>query len=149
MERSQPIAPPVASFIDATEAFFENLAGVEWSLLAIALAAFLVYLSLRSRASFNILRAAYPTEHLQWRYIWGAYMAGYGFNSVIPARGGDVVRLFLAKHRVEGSTYPTLGATLLVETVFDTLVGSILISWALATGVLPGLGVLPLSLIHI
>ena len=36
-----------------------------------------------------------PDERIEFRNIWGAYLAGYGFNSVVPARGGDVVRLFL------------------------------------------------------
>ena len=137
MERSQPIAPPVASFIDAAEAFFENLAGVEWPLLALALAAFLVYLSLRSRASFNILRAAYPTEHLQWRYIWGAYMAGYGFNSVIPARGGDVVRLFLTKTSVPRSSYPAVASSFAVELVFDAVMAVFILTFAFSQGVFP------------
>ena len=67
--------------------------------LVLALALFTAYLTLRARASFNILRAAYPTEQIEFRQIWGAYFAGYGFNAVIPARGGDVVRLFLTRAR--------------------------------------------------
>ena len=35
-----------------------------------------LYLTLRSRAYFNVLRAAYPAERFQWRRIWGAYVAG-------------------------------------------------------------------------
>ena len=81
--------------------------------------AFFGYLTLRSRASYNVLRAAYPDEHFGWRDIWGAYFAGYGFNSVIPARGGDVVRLFLTKTRYPHATYPAVAATFAVETVFD------------------------------
>ncbi|MBA2566794.1 MAG: flippase-like domain-containing protein [Thermoleophilaceae bacterium] len=137
METSQPIAPPAASFIDAAQAFFENLAGVEWPLLAIALAAFLVYLTLRSRASYNILRAAYPTEHFQWRYIWGAYMAGYGFNSVIPARGGDFVRLFLTKTSIPRSSYPAVTSSFAVELVFDAFMAIFILSFAFSQGVFP------------
>ena len=35
---------------------------------------------LRARASFHILRAAYPAEQIPFRMIWGAYLAAYGFN---------------------------------------------------------------------
>jgi glycosyltransferase 2 family protein len=64
-------------------------------------------------------------------------------NSVVPARGGDLLKLYLVKHRVDGATYPTLASTLIVETLFDTVVAGGILGWALAIGVLPGLDVLP------
>ena len=73
----------------------------------------------------------------------GAYLAGVGVNAIIPARGGDVLKLYLVHHRVEGTTYPTLGATLIVETLFDLVVAAGILAWALTIGVLPGLGVTP------
>ena len=73
---------------------------VDWLSLLIALALFIGYLSLRALASFRILRAAYPDEEFPFKHIWGAYLAGYGFNAVVPARGGDIVRLFLTKTSV-------------------------------------------------
>jgi hypothetical protein len=99
--------------------------------------AFVGYLTLRSRASFHILRAAYPDERLEWRKIWGAYFAGYGFNSVIPARGGDVVRLFLTKNAVPNSSYPAVAATFAVEMVFDVMMGVLILSFAFTQGVFP------------
>ena len=129
--------PPLASFFDAVEAFFDNLAAVQWGMLAVALSSFLVYLTLRSRASFHILRAAYPTERIQWRYIWGAYMAGYGFNSVIPARGGDIVRLFLTKVSVPRSSYPAVASSFAVELVFDGVMAIFILSFAFSQGVFP------------
>jgi len=44
---------------------------------------------------------------------------------------------------VPGTTYPTLGATLIVETLLDMVVAGGILAWALTIGVLPGLGVLP------
>jgi glycosyltransferase 2 family protein len=58
-------------------------------------------------------------------------------NSVLPARGGDLIKLYLVKHRMEEATYPTLGSTLVVETMFDFVVAGGLMVWALAIGVLP------------
>jgi uncharacterized membrane protein YbhN (UPF0104 family) len=94
-------------------------------------------LTLRSRASFNILRAAYPSERFRWQDIWGAYFAGYGFNAVIPARGGDVVRLFLTKSAVPRSSYPAVGATFVVELGYDAAMGSLILLFAFTQGVFP------------
>jgi len=55
----------------------------------------------------------------------------------VPARAGDVVKLYLIKHRIPESTYTTLTPTLVVETLFDFFVGIALIAWALSLGVLP------------
>jgi uncharacterized membrane protein YbhN (UPF0104 family) len=74
--------------------------------------------------------------------MFGAYVAGTGVNAVIPARGGDVVRLFLAKRRVEGSTYTTLVSTTLLQTAFDMVVAGCFILWAITQHVLPGVDVL-------
>ena len=125
------------SFFRAVEDFASNLAAVQWGALLLALIAFGIYLTLRSRAAFHILRAAYPDERFQWRRVWGAYFAGYGFNSVIPARGGDVVRLFLTKGAVPNSTYPAVGATFAVEMVFDAVMGTLILTFAFTQGVFP------------
>ena len=43
-------------FFEAFEQFFENLAAIQWGSLTFAMLAFVAYLTLRSRASFHILR---------------------------------------------------------------------------------------------
>ncbi len=125
------------SFFDAVDEFFSNLASVRLGSLLLAAIFFTVYLTLRSRASFNILRAAYPAERFRWLDIWGAYFAGYGFNSVIPARGGDVVRLFLTKTSVPRSSYSAVAATFAVELGFDAAMGSLILLFAFTQGVFP------------
>jgi uncharacterized membrane protein YbhN (UPF0104 family) len=125
------------SFFDAVDDFFSNLASVRPGPLALALILFTLYLTLRARASFNILRAAYPTERFNFREIWGAYFAGYGFNAVIPARGGDVVRLFLTKTSVPNSSYPAVAASFAVELGFDIAMGSLILLFAFTQGVFP------------
>jgi uncharacterized membrane protein YbhN (UPF0104 family) len=125
------------SFFDAVDSFFSNLASVQPLPLLFAFALFTCYLTLRARASFNILRAAYPTERISFRRIWGAYFAGYGFNAVIPARGGDVVRLFLTKQSVPNSSYPAVAASFVVEVIFDVVMGSVILLFAFSQGVFP------------
>jgi uncharacterized protein (TIRG00374 family) len=125
------------SFFDAVEQFFEGLADVRLGPLLLALLCFGVYLTFRARASYNILRAAYPTEHIEFRNIWGAYFAGYGFNAVIPARGGDVVRLFLTKISIPRSSYPAVAASFVVEAGFDVAMGVLILAFAFSQGVFP------------
>jgi uncharacterized membrane protein YbhN (UPF0104 family) len=129
---SASIGESFSSFFDAVDKFFSNLASVQLLPLLLALLLFTCYLTLRARASFNVLRAAYPTERIEFLRIWGAYFAGYGFNAVIPARGGDVVRLFLPN-----SSYPAVAATFVVELIFDVVMGSLMLLFAFTQGVFP------------
>jgi uncharacterized membrane protein YbhN (UPF0104 family) len=125
------------SFFDAVDDFISNLASVRPGPLVLALMLFTAYLTLRARASFNILRVTYPDELIRFREIWGAYFAGYGFNAVIPARGGDVVRLFLTKTSVPNSSYPAVAATFFVELIYDAAMGSVILLFAFTQGVFP------------
>lgn len=143
--RSLPWVPlPVASFTndlgafsDAVSSFFDQLSQIAWQPLLIGLAVFLCYLSTRALAFFNILRAAYPDEQIEFKRIWGAYIAAYGFNNVVPARGGDVIKIFLAKTSISNSTYPAVGAAMLVESIFDLVMGVFILSFAFSQGVFP------------
>src|SRR3954451_12872674 len=126
-----------SSFFDAVGSFFSNLAQVQWLYLLLALIFFTAYLTLRARASFHILRAAYPDVKIPFKGVWGAYFAGYGFNSVIPARGGDVIRLFLTKTSVPTSSYPAIGAAFAVEFIFDLTIAVPVLAYAFSQGVFP------------
>jgi uncharacterized membrane protein YbhN (UPF0104 family) len=126
-----------SAFFDAVGSFFGSLAAIHWLSLILGLIAFGIYLSIRARASFHILRAAYPDERFQFRYIWGAYIAGYGFNSVVPARGGDVIRLFLTKSRIPDSSYPAVASSFTVELIFDLCMAVPILAFAFSQGVFP------------
>jgi uncharacterized membrane protein YbhN (UPF0104 family) len=126
-----------SAFFNAVGDFFGSLAAIKWLALFVALVAFGIYLSLRARASFNILRAAYPDEKIEFRYIWGAYFAGYGFNSVVPARGGDVIRLFLTRSRIPDSSYPAVASSFAVELLFDLCMAVPVLAFAFSQGVFP------------
>lgn len=127
----------IASFFDAVGAFFDSLSRVGWLSLLLGAACFVVYLTLRARAFFNTLRAAYPQEPIAFRRIWGAYIAAYGFNNVIPARGGDIIKLFLVKRSIPHATYPAVGAAICVEAVFDAVMGVFILTFAFTQGVFP------------
>ena len=132
----------IHSVLHAIAVFFHHLAAVEWKWLALGVLCQLGKLGAVSRAWRNIIKAAYPDRRVRWRQIFGAYVAGTGVNALIPARGGDVVRLFLAKRRVDGATYTTLVSTSLLQTLFDMAVAGCIVAWALTQHVLPGINVL-------
>lgn len=127
--------------VRAAEILFDRLAAIEWRFVALAALCHLAKMVVRTRAWRNILAAANPQAAVPWRSVFGAYVAGVGVNAIVPARGGDLLKLYLIRRRVAGSTYPTLASTLLVETLFDAVVASALLVWALSLGVLPGLEV--------
>jgi uncharacterized membrane protein YbhN (UPF0104 family) len=127
----------VGHFFHAVGVFFHHLAAVQWQFLGYAIACHVVKLLFRAGAWRAIVNAAYPDARLKFRTAFGAYIAGVGVNSIVPARGGDVVKLYLVRHRIPGSSYATLTPTLIVETLFDFVTSGALIIWALASGVLP------------
>src|SRR5438874_6054476 len=127
----------MGAFLHAARVFWDHLAAVHWELLAIALGFHFAKLVLRAVAWRAILRAAHPHARLPLRTVFGAYVAGVGVNSVAPARSGDLVKLYLVKHRLGDSSYATLAPTLVAETVLDFFVAGGLMIWALSIGVLP------------
>jgi uncharacterized membrane protein YbhN (UPF0104 family) len=131
------IVAGIGDFFDAVGSFFDQLASISWGALVLGLLCFGVYLTIRSRAFFHVLRAAYPTERIEFRRIWGAYIAAYGFNNVVPARGGDVMKLFLVKTSIDSSTYSAIGAAFLVEMGFDASMGVLILIFAFTQGVFP------------
>lgn len=129
---------PIASgFLQSVADFFSDLAAVKPLPLVIALAFFGAYLTMRARAYFNVLRAAYPESEFQFRRIWGAWVAAYGFNNMVPLRGGDIIKLFLVKSSVPGSSYPAVASSFAVESVFDLTIGIPVLIFAFTQGVFP------------
>jgi uncharacterized membrane protein YbhN (UPF0104 family) len=126
--------------LHAIGVFFEQLAAVKFSALALAVLAHLLKTMCTSRAWRNTITASYPEEPVPWIRIYASYLAGVGVNAIIPARGGDAVRLFLAHRAVPGSTYVTLGSTLLVLSFFDMAMALLIFVYALTLGVLPAVG---------
>src|SRR6476469_5502566 len=133
----------LTAFLDAASAVFSNRADVKWEALILPLAVHFVHICCRGRGWFNTLRAAYPNQPFRYRRILGAYIAGVGVNSVVPIRGGDVVKIYLAKHSIPGSRYPTVTSSFFVESVFDLSIGAFVMLFAITQGALPSLPTLP------
>ena len=125
------------SFVDAAGAFFEHLTDISWGPLVLALAMLLAMYLARARSWQNVLRAAYPQARVPFRGIAGAYLAGAGINAVVPARVGDATKIFLARGQVRHSSYPALTSSFLVQAIFDTAAGLLVLVYALTQGLLP------------
>lgn len=132
---------PVTQVSHAIDVFFAHVTAISWRLVAVALVFQLLKTAARTRAQRNTLAAAYPTSVVRWRTVFGAYLAGAGVNALIPIRGGDLLRLYLIRRRIDGGSYPTLVAAALVEVPFDLVASIALLAWAVQTGALPGLRV--------
>ena len=132
----------MSDVLNAFTAFFDHLRAIAWLPVLFALACHAAKIGARTRAWRNILAAAYPAARVRWRSVAAAWVAGAGVNAIVPVRGGDVLKLFIVKRRIEGATYATLASSLLVETIVDLLLSGALLLWALQQNVLPGVRVL-------
>jgi uncharacterized membrane protein YbhN (UPF0104 family) len=125
------------SFQHGAQEFFHRLSDIAWAAMAIALLFYFAHLLARSRAWQNVLRAAYPDRKVPFSRITAAYLVGAGMNSVVPARVGDAVKIFLVKRSIRRSTYPTVVSSFFVGSVFDTSAGILVFIYALTQGLLP------------
>jgi uncharacterized membrane protein YbhN (UPF0104 family) len=126
-------------FLDSVAKFIDNISSIAWLPLVIALLCQGAYLTLRTVAWYNGLRAAYPQESFPWRNIWAAEVAGNGISSVVPAHAGIFVRLYLGRHSVRGSNYATVGSSCMVELPFDFVVGLLILAYGFSQGIFPQL----------
>ncbi len=133
----------MSRILDATAAFFDTLSSVDIGLVGLAICCHLLKLACTSRAWRNVIAAAYPGQEVPYRSVLAAYAAGVGVNAIIPARAGDVVRLYLTHRAIPGATYTTLVASTAVLAVVDMTLAGLLFLWALTQGLLPSLDSLP------
>jgi len=127
----------VNQFLNSVGTFFSNLADLSWGPLLLGLLCWATYLLLRSRALRNAIQAAYPTEHVRWRDVWGAYVAGLGINQVFPLGGGTLVQYFLTRISIPASSYPAVIAAIWTALVFDWGVNLLVLIFAFTQGVFP------------
>jgi uncharacterized membrane protein YbhN (UPF0104 family) len=130
-------------FFHATTEFFRHLSEVHWSEFGLALLCLLAMQLARAWAWRNVLKAAYPDTRISFTHLVAAYLAGAGINAIIPAHAGDVTKVFLVKRQIPDSSYPAVTSSFLVQTVFDTSVGILVLLYAITQGLLPPLPELP------
>jgi len=130
-------------FFNSAAEFFRHLSEVHWSQFGVALLCLLAMQLTRAWAWRNVLRAAYPQRPIPFVPLAAAYLAGAGINAVVPAHAGDVTKVFLVKRQIPDSSYPAVTSSFLVQTVFDTSVGILVLLYAISQGLLPPLPQIP------
>lgn len=131
------------AFFDRGAEFFRHLSEIHWTTFAIALLCLLGMQLSRAWAWRNVLRAAYPGKPIPFLRLAAAYLAGAGINAVVPAHAGDATKVFLAKRQIPDSSYPAVTSSFLVQTLFDTAVGVLVLLYAISQGLLPPLPRIP------
>ena len=124
-------------FWNAAQAFFESIADIAWGYLAVALLLSLALQLARAHGWANALRAAYPGSRVSETGIAASFLVGAGMNGILPARGGDALKIVLAKRSVERSSYPTIISSFAVLSPFDIAIGLLVLLYAITQGLLP------------
>ncbi|HEU4462865.1 MAG TPA: lysylphosphatidylglycerol synthase transmembrane domain-containing protein [Solirubrobacterales bacterium] len=131
------------AFFSRTAEFFRHLSEIDWTAFGVALLCLLAMQLARAWAWRNVLQAAYPEQRISYLGVAASYLAGAGINAVIPAHAGDVTKVFLVKRQIPESSYPAVTSSFLVQTVFDTSVGVLVLLYAITQGLLPPLPQIP------
>src|SRR5258705_13838135 len=103
----------------------------------------------RVKAWHGAAADACAPARIRYRDVVVAHLGGAGFNGIIPAHGGDAIKLGLLKRRTEGAPFGLLLGSLAPPAAVEALMTALLLVWALATGVLgaPSPGQIPLPLV--
>jgi len=131
------------AFFSRAAEFFRHLSEIDWTAFGIALLCLLAMQLARAWAWRNVLQAAYPGQRIPYLGVAAAYLAGAGVNAIIPAHAGDATKVFLVKRQIPESSYPAVTSSFLVQTVFDTSVGVLVLLYAISQGLLPPLPQIP------
>ena len=131
------LASSLESFAEAAAEFFGHLSDIRWTPFALALVCLAAMQLARAWAWRNVLRAAYPGVRISYLELSAAYLVGAGINAILPAHAGDVTKVFLVKRQIPHSSYPAVTSSFLVQTVFDTTVGLLVLFYAVSQGLLP------------
>jgi hypothetical protein len=111
---------------------------IDGPLLAAGLVLHLVADVVRNGGWHGALRAAGPgLRSVRLRDVQAAAFAGGGANALVPARGGEILKVVLIRRRAPAAPAPTVAATLVAESLLESAAGALLLAWALWQGLVP------------
>jgi uncharacterized membrane protein YbhN (UPF0104 family) len=108
-------------------AVLDRVGALDGRFLALALALQLANVSLRALAWRNVLAAAYPGTRVPVFAVGCAYAAGAALNGYVPARGGEGLKILLARTCIPGSSIATVAASGTVLAGLDAALGAVLL----------------------
>jgi uncharacterized membrane protein YbhN (UPF0104 family) len=132
-------APPelAASLAGLAARVLSAAGGAQPAWLLVALAAHTASILCRVRIWQLLLRAALPKQAVRFRDALGPYLCSVAASVVAPLRGGDAVRVGLARRTLPEARSAAVLATLAAEAIPSLLVVPLLCAAALLLGVLP------------
>jgi uncharacterized membrane protein YbhN (UPF0104 family) len=125
-------APP-AQAASVADRFVDALGGAHVALLVAAVALHVSAQVCRGLAWHGVLRAPWPVVGRPRACAW--HVCGAGLSGVLSGRGGDAVRIALARRDLRDATWPALAGTLAAEGAFETTFGLIVALVAVRLGV--------------
>ena len=128
-----PVFAPPAVAGSAADRLIDAVAGAHTGLLVAAVALHVAAQASRGIAWRGVLAASWPAVTRRRACAW--HVCGAGLGGVLSARGGDAVRIALAKRDLRDATWPALAGTLAAEGSFETLCGLLLAAVAVHLGV--------------
>src|ERR1700759_4247122 len=87
----------------------------------------------RIRAWHGSLAPVSP--EVRYRDVVVAHLGGAGVNGLVPAAGGDAVKLGLLKRRASEPRFGMLLGTLAPPAAVEAFATALLLAWAIGTGV--------------
>jgi Lysylphosphatidylglycerol synthase TM region len=117
----------------AADRLVDALAGAHTGLLCAAVGLHVSAQVCRGLAWRGVLAAAWPGVTRRRACAW--HVCGAGLTGVLSARGGDAVRVGLAKRDLHDATLPALAGTLAAEGSFESVSGLVIALVALRLGV--------------
>jgi Lysylphosphatidylglycerol synthase TM region len=124
---------PVASATSAAEGLADAVADAHAGWLLAAVCLHVAGQLSRGFAWGAVLGAAWREVPIRRACAW--HVCGAGFTGLLSPRGGDVVRIGLAKRELPEATWPALAGTLAAEGSFELGSSLVLVAAALAIGV--------------
>ena len=125
-------APPALA-ASVADRFVDAVAGAHAGLLVAAVALHVSAQVCRGLAWHGILCAPWPGVTRRRACAW--HVCGAGLSGVLSGRGGDAVRIALARRDLRGATWPALAGTLAAEGSFETVFGLVAALLAVRLGV--------------
>jgi hypothetical protein len=109
------------------------LAGAQIGWLVLAIVLHVSGQVSRGVAWRGVLAVSWPQVTRRRACAW--YVCGAGLSGLLSARGGDAIRVTLAKRELKDATWPALAGTLCAEGSFETVSGVALMLVAVSLGV--------------
>ena len=124
---------PAAFAGSAADRLLDALAGAHAGLLVAAVALHVAGQVCRGIAWRGVLVCAWPGVTRRQACAW--HVCGAGLTGVLSTRGGDAVRIALAKRDLDRASWPALAGTLAAEGSFETVAGIVCALVAVRLGV--------------